>query len=258
MCKGEKNMNRLEGKVAIITGANSGVGAATAKLFAKEGAKVVISARRIEPLNEVAEEIKREGGEVLSVPTDISKKESCVAMIDAAMKEFGKVDILVNNAGVLEEGLKPIDKFEDEALDKVIDINEKGTMYCMRAALQVMQSGASIVNVASVAGIIGNGGACYVATKAAIVGVTRHTALRYADKHIRCNAICPGNILTPMTANAAGNVDMEMMGALLKHNDMKVGFCTAEQVADIILFFASDEAKPITGQAIVCDWGSTL
>lgn len=251
-------MKRLEGKVAIITGANSGVGAATAKLFAREGAKVVISARRIEPLNEVAEEIRKEGGTVLPVPTDISKKEDCVSMVEAAMKEFGKVDILVNNAGILEPGLKPIDKFNEDDLDRVISINEKGTMYCMKAALQVMQSGASIVNVASVAGVIGNGGACYVATKAAIVGITKHTALRYADKHIRCNAICPGNIMTPMTANAANNLDMEMMGAMLKHNDMKVGFCTAEQVADIILFFASDEAKPITGQAIVCDWGSSL
>lgn len=251
-------MGRLQGKVAVITGANSGVGEATALLFAKEGAVVVISARRKEPLEAVAEKIKTAGGTAVAVPTDISDKEACDNLIAAAMKEFGKVDILVNNAGILESGLKPIDRFKDEDLDRVVNTNEKGTMYCMRAALNVMKEWSSIVNVASVAGVMGCGGAAYVASKAAIVGVTRHTALRFADKHIRCNAVCPGNILTPMTANAAADMDMDMITAMMKHNDLKVGSCTAEQVADIILFLASDESRPVTGQAIVADFGSTL
>lgn len=251
-------MERLQGKVAVITGANSGVGEATALLFAKEGASVVISARRKEPLDKVAEQIRAAGGNALAVLTDISDRAACDALIEAALKEYGKVDILVNNAGVLESGLKPIDRFSDEDLDRIVNTNEKGTMYCMRAALNVMQEWASVVNVASVAGVMGCGGAAYVASKAAIVGITRHTALRYADKHIRCNAVCPGNILTPMTANAAANLDMDMMGAMMKHNDLRVGSCTAEQVANIILFLASDESRPITGQAIVSDFGSTL
>ncbi len=251
-------MNRLQGKVAVITGANSGVGEATALLFAQEGATVVISARRIEPLEAVAEKIKAAGGTVLAVPTDISKKSDCENLIEKAVEAFGKVDILVNNAGVLEAGLKPIDKFSDEDLDRIVNTNQKGTMYCMRAALKYMGEWSSIVNVASVAGVMGCGGAVYVSSKAAIIGVTKHTALRYADKHIRCNAVCPGNIMTPMTMNAGKDLDPEMIGAMMKHNDLRVGMCTAGQVADIILFVASDEAKPITGQAIVADFGSTL
>lgn len=251
-------MDRLKGKVAVITGANSGVGEATALAFAKEGATVVISARRIEPLNAVADKIKAEGGTVLAVHTDISDKAACENLMDKAVEAFGKIDILVNNAGVLESGLKPIDRFNDDDLDRIINTNEKGTMYCMRAALKYMKEWASIVNVASVAGVMGCGGAAYVASKAAIVGITKHTAMRYADKHIRCNAVCPGNILTPMTANASNDLDVDMITAMSKHNDLRVGSCTAEQVAGIILFMASDEAKPINGQILVSDFGSTL
>lgn len=172
-------MDRLKGKVAIITGGNSGVGEATAKMFAKEGATVVITARREAALEKVAEEIKAAGGEVFAVSTDISKKGDPERLMDLVIEKYGKVDILVNNAGILEEGLKPIDRFSDEDLDRIIETNEKGTMRCMRAASQKMQAGASIVNVASIAGVKGCGGAAYVASKAAIVGVTKHTALRF-------------------------------------------------------------------------------
>ena len=253
----EDIMNRLQDKVAVITGANSGVGEATALAFAKEGATVVISARRVEPLNAVADKIRSFNGKVLAVPTDISDRKACDNLINEAIKAFGKIDILVNNAGVLESGLKPIDRFADEDLDRLVNTNEKGTMYCMRAALGVMQEWASIVNVASVAGVMGCGGAAYVASKAAIVGITKHTAMRYADKHIRCNAVCPGNIITPMTSNIK-DLDRDMITAMSKHGDLTVGSCTAEQVAGIILFLASDEAKPINGQILVTDFGSTL
>lgn len=250
-------MNRLQGKIAVITGANSGVGEATAELFAKEGATVVITARRVEPLNAVAEKITAAGGKVLAVPTDISDKDSCEKLIATAVETFGKIDILVNNAGVLESGLKPIDRFTDEDLERILNTNEKGTMYCMRAATQRMESGASIVNVASVAGVMGCGGAAYVASKAAIIGVTKHTALRFASKRIRCNAVCPGNILTPMTANP-GSLDVDMITAMATHSDLKAGSCTPEDVANIILFLASDESRALTGQVIVSDFGSNL
>ena len=144
-------MNRLDGKVAVITGGNSGVGAATAKLFAKEGAAVVITARREAALENVANEIRNNGGTVLAVSTDISKPGDAEKLMDACISKFGKIDILVNNAGILEEGLKPIDRYSDEDLDRIVETNEKGTMRCMRAAAQKMKSGASIVNVASVA-----------------------------------------------------------------------------------------------------------
>lgn len=254
-------MGRLEGKVAVITGGNSGVGAATAQLFAKEGAKVVISARRVAPLEEVANKIREAGGEVLAIATDISKPEDAKNLIEKAVETYGKVDVLVNNAGVLDEGLRPIDRVVDEDMDRVLNINAKGTMYCIREATNKMMEngGGSVVNVASVAGVMGCGGAAYVASKAAIVGITRHTALRFAGKNIRCNAICPGSIATPMVANMRpDNMDADMYGAMDKHADLRVPICMPEDVANILLFFASDESRAITGQAIVSDFGSTL
>jgi NAD(P)-dependent dehydrogenase (short-subunit alcohol dehydrogenase family) len=254
-------MGRLDGKVAVITGGNSGVGAATAKLFAKEGAKVVISARREAQLLEVAKEIQDNGGEVLTVVTDISKSEDAKNLIEKTVEKYGTIDILVNNAGVLEAGLKPIDRVLDEDMDRIIDTNAKGTMYCLReATAQMSKTGSgSVVNVASIAGIMGNGGAAYVASKAAIVGITRHTALRFAGTNIRCNAVCPGSIATPMVADMnPSNLDPDMFGAMGKHSDMRVQICMPDDVANIILFLASDESRAITGQAIQSDFGSTL
>ncbi len=252
-------MNNLKGKTAVITGGNSGVGAATALLFAKSGANIVISARRQAALEEVAEKIKAEGGNVLTVPTDISKDEDCKNLMKAAMDAFGRIDILVNNAGVLDTGLAPVDKFDDVETQKVISINQIGTMQCIRAALQYMTEGASIVNVASVAGVNGGGGAAYVSTKAAIIGITKHTALLLADKYIRCNAVCPGTIVTPMTMNMKPEaLDMRMMGAMSKHADLKIKPCMADDVANIIGFFASDDSKALTGQVVVSDFGASL
>ena len=143
-------MNNLKGKTAVITGGNSGVGAATAMLLSKSGANIVISARRQAALDEVAERIKAEGGNVLTVPTDISRDEDCKNLMKAAVEKFGGIDILVNNAGVLDTGLAPIDRFDDVEIQKIVSINQIGTMQCIRAALDYMKEGASIVNVASV------------------------------------------------------------------------------------------------------------
>ncbi len=254
-------MNRLQGKVAIITGGNSGVGAATAQKFAAEGAKVVITARREAPLLEVAQKIREAGGEVLPVVSDISKAEDAKKVLDATLEAFGKVDILINNAGVLDEGLKAIDSFTDEDMNRVIDINTKGTMCMMREiSSEMAKTGyGSIVNIASVAGVMGCGGAAYVASKAAIVGLTRHTALRFVGTNVRCNAICPGTIVTPMVAGMnPANLDMNIFGQMMKHNDLKVQPCLPEDLANMLLFFASDESRAITGQTIVTDFGSTL
>ena len=180
-------MDRLKGKVAVITGCSSGVGAVTAQKFAAEGAKVVISARRQQQLEEVADKIRA----ALS-----------------AMTKTGK---------------------------------------------------GSIVNVSSAAGVVGNGGAAYVASKAAILGITRHTALRFAGTGIRCNAICPGTIVTPMVAGMRPDtMDMDMFGQMGKHSDMRVPPCMPEDVANMLIFFASDESRAITGQSLVTDFGSTL
>ena len=252
-------MRRLEGKVAVVTGANSGVGAAIARLFAAEGANVVMAARRKEALDEVANEINHAGGRTLAVPCDISKPEDPEKLMVAAVEAFGKVDILVNNAGILESGLKPVDRFTDDDLDRIIETNQKGTMRCMRAATKRMQAGASVVNIASVAGEKGCGGAVYVSTKAAVIGVTKHAALRFQATGIRCNAICPGTIVTPMVAGTtAADMDPDMMGAMATHSNLKTQPCMPEDVANIALFLASDESRALTGQILVSDFGAML
>lgn len=254
-------MGRLKDKVTIITGGNSGVGATTALLFAKEGAKVVISARRETQLIDVANKIKQEGGEVLTVVTDISKPNDVKNLISKTVETFGKIDVLVNNAGVLESGLKPIDCVLDEDIDYIVDINIKGTMYCMREATnEMLKTGkGSIVNVSSIAGVRGCGGAAYVSSKAAIIGLTSHTALRFAGTDIRCNVVCPGSIVTPMVSDMnPTNLDKNMMTQMAKHSDMSIQPCMPEDIANILLFLASDESRSITGQTIISDFGSTL
>ena len=253
-------MGRLDEKVAIITGSNSGVGAAAAKLFAKEGAKVVISARRLPQLEEVAEEIRAAGGEVLVVQTDVSKVEDCENLVAKTVEKYGRVDILVNNAGVLEAGLKPIDCFEDEDLEWVFGINTKGTLYCTRAAVKEMMKNnyGSIINLDSVAGQFGTGGAAYVTSKAGVIGLTKHTAMRFAGTGIRCNSINPSSIATPMAKTDPATLNQDMFGQMRKHMNLSVPICMPEDVANILLFLASDESRAITGQVIVTDFGATL
>lgn len=142
---------------------------------------------------------------------------------------------------------------------RVIDINQKGTMYCMSEALKVMKSGASIVNISSVAGQYGAGGAVYVSTKAAIIGVTKHAAMRFAKEKIRCNVICPGSITTDMAAGLTPDtMDMKMMGAMSAHSDLTLQPCSPLDVAKVALFLASDDAAPLTGQVVVSDYGVDL
>lgn len=254
-------MGRLEGKVAIITGGNSGVGAATAELFAKEGAKVVITARRVPQLEEVAEKIRANGGEVLPVRCDVSKVEDVEAMVAQAVEAYGKIDILVNNAGVLEAGLKPIECYSDEDLEYVLSINTKGCLYCTRAVVKEMMknNSGSIINLDSVAGHFGTGGAAYVTSKAAVIGLTKHTALRFTGTGIRCNSVNPSTIVTPMTMHQDPSaLNQDMFGQMRKHMNLAVQPCMPADVANILLFLASDESRALTGQVLVSDFGATL
>ena len=254
-------MGRLEGKVAIITGGNSGIGVKCAEMFAKEGAKVVISARREAQLNEVAAKILADGGEVMSVTCDISKADQCKALVDKTVDAFGTVDILINNAGVLDAGIEAVEKVTDETIDYLIDINTKGTIYVTRECAKVMLSKetGSIVNVASVAGYCGNGGAAYVASKAAVIGLTKNIAMRAAASNVRCNAVCPGTVVTPMTMGLQKDkLDMDMLSAMNKHADNTLPPCMPEEVANVLLFLASDESSAVTGQVMVVDHGADL
>ena len=254
-------MGRLDGKVCIITGSNSGVGAAAAELFAKEGAKVVITARRQDKLDEEANKIRAMGGTVLAVKCDVSNEEEVIALVKKVVEEFGTVDVLLNNAGVLEAGLKPIDRCLAEDVDRVFSINTKGTIFCSRECAKIMaeKGTGSIINLDSVAGHFGCGGAAYVTSKAAVIGLTKHTALRFAGKGIRCNSVCPSTIVTPMTMTTdPKTLDVDMMTQMSKHADLRVQPCMPDDVAKVCLFLASDDSRPITGQVIVCDYGSTL
>lgn len=255
-------MNRLADKVAIITGGNSGVGAEAAKLFADEGAKVVISARRADKLAQVAKEIEESGGEVLAVSCDISKPEDAENLVAQTLREFGQIDILMNNAGILEEGMKPIYRSTDEDIDRIIDTNLKGTMYVTRAVLREMKENndtGSIVTIASVAGEKGCGPAAYAASKAGLIGLTKHIAFCFTGTGIRANVICPGTIDTPMTAGTdLKGLDMDMMSAMRNHLDFTARTATPEDIANIALFLASDESNAMTGQVLVSDFGSSL
>lgn len=166
-----------------------------------------------------------------------------------------KVAIITGvNAGVLDKGLNAIDRIDYDGLNRVIDINQKGTMYCMSEALKVMTSGASIVHISGVAG-----GAVYVSTKVAIIGVTKHAAMRFAKDKIRCNVVRPGSIITDMAAGLTlETMDLNMMGAMRAHSDLLLQPCSPLDVEKIALFLASNDSAPITGQVIVSDYGVDL
>lgn len=256
-------MERLKDKVAVITGASSGVGKTAARMMAAEGAHLVLAARRAQALEELKKEITNNGGKVTVVPTDIADSNAVEALFQTALEVCGHIDILVNAAGVLEDGLPAIDKFKNEDLDRVLNTNAKGTLYCMREASKAMLvagNGGSIINVASVSGLVGNGGAAYVASKGAIIAATRHAALRLNRDNIRVNSICPGSINTPMNAEAKTIPDMDLINEILLHSDIKRNpmMCEPEHVAHLIIYLASDESLPVTGQNIVMDYGVNL
>ncbi len=256
-------MNRLQNKNVVITGASSGIGKKTAIMLASEGAKVVLAARRVSLLEEVAAAIKEAGGEAYCVPTDISDHAAVKNLIHQAVSLMGTVDVMVNCAGVLEEGLPSIEKMKEEDLERDLSINSKGTIYCMQeASLAMLEAGkgGSIVNVASIAALKGNGGAAYAASKGAVLSASRHAALRLNRDNIRVNCICPGSVNTPMTAALGNAVDMDLINQLLVHSDIRRNpmACEPEHVAHLIVYLASDESLPVSGQNIVMDYGVNL
>ncbi len=250
---------RLQGKVAVITGASSGIGRATALLFAEEGAKLALGARRRERLEEVLREILGKGAEAIAKPTDVSMEGEVKELIEAALSAFGQVDILVNNAGIAG-GLSPLEAQQEEEWLKVYRTNVLGTVFATKHVAPHMASRktGSIVNVSSVAGIrSGAGGNAYSASKAAIINFTMTSACDLGEHNVRVNAVCPGLIETEMTKPV---FDL----ARQKGKEWKLGsrcelrrYGHAREVAQAILFLASDEASYITGQALAVDGGNT-
>jgi len=253
-------MNRLDGKVAVITGANSGIGKVTAELFAKEGAAVVLVARREEKLLEVKERITKAGGRALSVPGDVTSPADCRNVFEQAVNAFGKVDILVNNAGIVDNHTQTL-RTTDELWDRVIAINLTGTFLFCREALRYMTKTGTgaIVNVSSIAGVFGNGGAAYSASKYGVIGLTKNIAIQYSGTGIRCNAVCPGPTPTPLnTPDKLAHFDKEFMEICARHTDMSVGASESIDQANAVLFLCTEESRFMTGQVLVVDRGMCL
>lgn len=259
-------MGRLDGKVCVITGGNSGIGAKSGEIFAKEGAKVVLTDIRDNNVEKVLNGIKKAGGEGIFVKGDTTNLSDVENIFKTAAEKYGKIDVLFNCAGRLEEGMKPLDEFSDEDYDSIIGINLKGTMNMTREALKYMREHkkGSIINVASISALRGNGSAVYVASKGGIVALTYHLALRYAGTGLRCNAIAPGTVWTPMTRKSMkedrSELANEFYETIQAHCDSGPHFpiCKDHDVANIGLFLASDESRSVTGQVITCDFGSNM
>lgn len=245
-------MKQLENKVAIITGAGSGIGQAAAQIFAREGARVVISDINEENGQRAVDELKKEGGDAIFIRADSSDPRDNESLVEQTIQQYGALHIAVNNAGIGgplgATGEYPVDGWQ-----KVIDINLSGVFYGLRYQIPAMMGrGGSIVNVASILGYAGTRmSPAYVAAKHGVVGLTKAAALEYADKNIRINSIGPGYIKTPLVMNT---LDDDALNALVGLHPMgRLG--ESEEIAELILWLASDKASFVTGAYYPVDGG---
>ena len=242
---------RLSGKVAIITGAGSGIGAATARRFVLEGARVVVV-----DITGVEEKIAGELGEhAVAVHADVANSSDVRSMIDAATSRFDRLDILVNNAGI-EGEQAPTAECTEENFDRVVAVNLRGVFLGMKYGIPAMiaSGGGSIINTASVAGLVGFAGIpAYCASKGGVIQLSKTAALEYAGQKIRVNAVCPGVIWTPMVERLTGGTEEGRAAIVALEPVGRMG--SAEEIADLILYLASDESAFVTGAAIPIDGG---
>ncbi len=244
---------RLQGKVAIITGAANGMGAAEARLFAKEGAKVVATDLNEEKLNEVVADVKAAGGEINGIKQNVASEEEWKAVVAKTVELYGKVDVLVNNAGVAMS--KNFATMEMDEWNWVMDINLNGCVLGMKYAIPEMQKvgGGSVINISSIGGIVGMAGSSpYTAAKGALRSLSKSAAVEYGKDKIRVNSVHPGIIVTPMTAPS-----MEDAMPYYKMHTQLPYFGNPEDVAHGVVFLASDELRFMTGAELVIDGGWT-
>jgi len=245
---------RLKDKVATITGAGSGIGRATAILFAKEGAKVVVADYVAEGGEETVRMIKDVGGEASFTKTDVSKSEDVKTMLDFTVKIYGRLDVLFNNAGI-EGEMAPTADCSEENFDRVIAVNLRGVFLGLKYGIPLMlqQGGGVIINTSSVAGLVGFANLpAYNASKGGVIQLTRTAALEYATQNIRVNAICPGVIWTPMLERVAPTEEAQKQFAEIEPVK-RMG--KPEEIAAAALFLASDESSFVTGVAFPVDGG---
>jgi len=249
---GEGIVKRLEGKVAVITGGNSGIGLATAQRFAEEGAKVVISGRDQKTLDAA---VKKIGGDVLAVKADVSKLADLGKLYQAVKEKFGKIDVVFANAGIAK--FAPVGESSEELYDEIFDINVKGVFFTIQKALPLLKDGAAIIINSSVANQTGTATAgIYSATKAAVRSFARTLTVELADRKIRVNVVSPGPIVTPIFGRTG--LPQETVDEFAKHIVSQVPmkrFGQPEEVANTVLFLASPEASYISGVDLRVDGG---
>ncbi|MEZ4666529.1 MAG: glucose 1-dehydrogenase [Anaerolineae bacterium] len=247
---------KLQGKVALVTGAGSGIGREITKIFATEGAQVVAADVVATGLDTLTQEISAGDTRLKTVVGDVSVRADAEQIVDTALDAYGTLDIVVNNAGIMDDFM-PVADLDDSLWRKVMGVNLDGPMFICRKALQTMLANEKgvIVNVASIGGLFGGrAGVSYTASKHAVIGLTRSIAYQYAKKGIRCNAICPGGVATNISVRNPSPLGYERLQTTLP---AAIRTAQPEELARVVLFLASDDASFVNGEVLVADGGWT-
>ncbi len=252
-------MSRLQGKVAILTGAASGIGRGTAELFAEHGAKLVLVDRDEAGLAETSARVKRAGAEAVTVCGDVSQSSTIQRTLAAALETFGQIDVVFNNAGIMPYG--DLQGVSEETWDEVQAVNVKAMFLMCKAVLPHMLAGGrgSIINTASVMATLTEPGyEAYTTSKAGVIGLSKALAVSYAEQGIRINALCPGWVETPMILKVAEDLGgMDKLYPIVKRQQPLGRMASTREVAYAVLFLASDESTAVTGSALYVDGAST-